>query len=99
MTTLNANVATPPRRHIGKRAVAAATVGVGSLVVPAGLTFAQTPQDDAELAAGTAITGIAADAAGFTVTYVFPAIAVALGIGMAVTLLIKFGKRVPKMLG
>jgi hypothetical protein len=30
---------------------------------------------------------------------VFPAIAVALGIGMAVTLLIKFGKRVPKMLG
>jgi len=100
--TLNcSDVAHEPKTSVRTR-IAAATAVVGTaLVAPAGAAFAQTPppEGEAEAAAGAAITGIGSDVVSFTTTYGIPAVAIVLGVGVFVSLLMKWGRKLPRMAG
>lgn len=75
-----------------RRGTVATLAGVGTVLAGAGTTFATatTPSEEA----GTALTGMGTDGVSWVGTYVVPAVAGALGIGLVVALVLKFGKRI-----
>lgn len=82
-----------------RRAKVGAAVAVGTLAagVPAATSFAEEPTPDE--AAGEALGDLAERGADWVSTYAMPAAVIAVGAGLVLGLLIRFGKRIGRAVG